>query len=323
MEIPLATVCRVTQGASPIDDLSPAVPGVYIGVRPGPKTLVSDDELTELIRAVITSAPSPAKATARCGPISDANSSSTWARTGCCVSCAMPGCWPPSGRPSGGVPGSTTDESSPKPPTCDGAPTPPSPGPGRTAGSGSSCWSTTTPTRPGRMWPRWATASLPSSPSMTVMRPLRWPSTRCRPRDQAPPRLGQPIPSPHHFQGSLNWLGIEDDAAFVGEPQGNGVAERFIRTLKEQCLWARLCDDVDDLRQAVATFTETYNNQWLIERLGHRTPREAFNEATARVPRDSQRICPTNRGRKSSQQGRIVMPGRSGSGCIRRAHRCG
>ena len=87
----------------------------------------------------------------------------------------------------------------------------------------------------------------------------------------------------HHFQGSLNWLGIEDDAAFVGEPQGNGVAERFIRTLKEQCLWARLCDDVDDLRQAIATFVETYNNQWLIERLGHRTPREAFNQATAPV----------------------------------------
>ena len=87
----------------------------------------------------------------------------------------------------------------------------------------------------------------------------------------------------HHFQGSLNWLGIEDDAAFVGEPQGNGVAERFIRTLKEQCLWARLCDDVDDLRQAIATFIETYNSQWLIERLGHRTPREAFNEATAQV----------------------------------------
>jgi putative transposase len=87
----------------------------------------------------------------------------------------------------------------------------------------------------------------------------------------------------HHFQGSLTWLGIEDDAAFVGEPQGNGVAERFIRTLKEQCLWARLCDDVDDLRQGVATFIETYNNEWLIERLGHRTPREAFNEATAQV----------------------------------------
>jgi len=87
----------------------------------------------------------------------------------------------------------------------------------------------------------------------------------------------------HHFKGSLNWLGIEDDAAFVGEPQGNGVAERFIRTLKEQCLWSRLCDDVDDLRQHVASFVKTYNDEWLIERLGHRTPREAFIEATAQV----------------------------------------
>jgi len=85
----------------------------------------------------------------------------------------------------------------------------------------------------------------------------------------------------HHFQGSLTWLGIDDDAAFVGEPQGNGVAERFIRTLKEQCLWARLAEDVDDLRQDVAHFIETYNNEWLIERLGHRTPREAYRLATA------------------------------------------
>jgi putative transposase len=85
----------------------------------------------------------------------------------------------------------------------------------------------------------------------------------------------------HHFQGSLTWLGIEDDAAFVGEPQGNGVAERFMRTIKEQCLWSRLFEDVDDLRQGVATFIETYNDEWLIERLGHRTPREAFIEATA------------------------------------------
>ena len=83
-----------------------------------------------------------------------------------------------------------------------------------------------------------------------------------------------------HFQGSLTWLGIQDDAAFVGEPQGNGVAERFMRTLKEQCLWSKLFEDVDDLRQGVTSFIETYNNEWLIERLGHCTPREAFIEAT-------------------------------------------
>jgi putative transposase len=46
-------------------------------------------------------------------------------------------------------------------------------------------------------------------------------------------------------------------------------AERFIRTLKEQCLWARLYDDVEDLCRAVIEFTRRYNNEWLIERHGH------------------------------------------------------
>jgi putative transposase len=80
----------------------------------------------------------------------------------------------------------------------------------------------------------------------------------------------------HHFGGSLRWLGMQDDPAYPGEPEGNGCAERWIRTLKEQCLWARVYDDVDDLAQAVAGFTDLYNSKWLIERHGHLTPREAY-----------------------------------------------
>jgi putative transposase len=83
-----------------------------------------------------------------------------------------------------------------------------------------------------------------------------------------------------HFLGSLGWLGIADDAAFLGEPETNGCAERWIRTLKEQCLWAERHDTVDQLRQAVARFVDTYNTQWLIGRLGHRTPQEAYQDAT-------------------------------------------
>jgi transposase InsO family protein len=82
-----------------------------------------------------------------------------------------------------------------------------------------------------------------------------------------------------HFLGSIGWLGIADDAAFLGEPETNGCAERWIRTLKEQCLWAQLHDTVDELRQAVAGFLHTYNTQWLIGRLGHRTPKEAYQDA--------------------------------------------
>jgi putative transposase len=82
-----------------------------------------------------------------------------------------------------------------------------------------------------------------------------------------------------HFLGSIAWLGITDDAAFLGEPETNGCAERWIRTLKEQCLWAELYDNVDQLRQAIAGFVKTYNTQWLIGRHGHRTPKEAYQAA--------------------------------------------
>lgn len=81
-----------------------------------------------------------------------------------------------------------------------------------------------------------------------------------------------------HFTGSLAWLGLSDSPAYPGEPECNGCAERWIKTLKEQCLWARSYRTVDELRQAVAGFVELYNREWLIERLGHRTPRETYQQ---------------------------------------------
>src|SRR3712207_6189749 len=74
------------------------------------------------------------------------------------------------------------------------------------------------------------------------------------------------------FQRELRFLGIESSPAFVRAPEGNGCAERFIRTLKENLLWARTFDTVEDLRQALLGFRETYNATWLIERHGFRPP---------------------------------------------------
>jgi hypothetical protein len=56
----------------------------------------------------------------------------------------------------------------------------------------------------------------------------------------------------YDFRGSIAWLGIADNATFLGEPETNGCAERWIRTLEEQCLWAELHDTIDQLRQAVS-----------------------------------------------------------------------
>ena len=56
------------------------------------------------------------------------------------------------------------------------------------------------------------------------------------------------------------------------EPEGNGVSERFIRTLKEQLLWIRYFATVEELRLALLEFKDKYNRQWLVEKHGYRTP---------------------------------------------------
>ena len=74
------------------------------------------------------------------------------------------------------------------------------------------------------------------------------------------------------FQEELRFLGIASSPAFVRAPEGNGCAERFIRTLKENLLWVRSFATVEELRQALLAFREIYNETWLIERHGFRPP---------------------------------------------------
>ena len=76
----------------------------------------------------------------------------------------------------------------------------------------------------------------------------------------------------HHFQKEIAFLGIESSPAFVRAPEGNGCAERFIRTLKENLLWVRSFETIEELRQALLEFRQTYNTSWLIERHGFLTP---------------------------------------------------
>jgi transposase InsO family protein len=74
------------------------------------------------------------------------------------------------------------------------------------------------------------------------------------------------------FQHELAFLGIESSPAFVRAPEGNGCAERFIRTLKENLLWVRTFDTIEQLRQALLEFRDTYNRTWLIARHGFISP---------------------------------------------------
>lgn len=78
-----------------------------------------------------------------------------------------------------------------------------------------------------------------------------------------------------HFQNQIKFWGIKPSPAFVNEPETNGVAERFFRTLKEQAIYGRAFRNVDELRQAIGRFVELYNHQWRIEKRGFQTPVEA------------------------------------------------
>jgi putative transposase len=82
-----------------------------------------------------------------------------------------------------------------------------------------------------------------------------------------------------HFQNQAKAWGMTPSFAFLEQPQTNGVAERFIRTLKEQVIYGRVFDTIEEVRQAVADFVKLYNDQWLIEKNGYLSPcqaREAY-----------------------------------------------
>ncbi|WP_373503117.1 transposase, partial [Aestuariivirga sp.] len=86
------------------------------------------------------------------------------------------------------------------------------------------------------------------------------------------------------FQKEIAWLGATSSPAFVRAPEGNGCAERFIRTLKENLLWVRTFRTVEELRLALIDFRRTYNESWLIERHGHRSPAQFRRDQMDTMP---------------------------------------
>ena len=69
-----------------------------------------------------------------------------------------------------------------------------------------------------------------------------------------------------HFHKQIRSWGISPSYAFVGEPQTNGVIERFFRTFKEQVVHGRIYQSIDEVRDAVRTFVFRY---------GHASPNNA------------------------------------------------
>ena len=82
-----------------------------------------------------------------------------------------------------------------------------------------------------------------------------------------------------HFQNQLKHWGINPSFAFIEQPQTNGVAERFIRTLKEQVIYGLVFQNLQEVREAVRRFVDIYNREWRLERMSSMSPVEFTNSS--------------------------------------------
>lgn len=85
-----------------------------------------------------------------------------------------------------------------------------------------------------------------------------------------------------HFQKQIRYWGITPSFGFVEEPETNGVAERFNRTLKEQAIHGRVFKNIEAVRAGVGKFVDEYNEHWRPEKLEFKTPLEARQEHVLR-----------------------------------------
>ena len=76
------------------------------------------------------------------------------------------------------------------------------------------------------------------------------------------------------FLKQIHFWGIETSFAFVAEPQTNGVAERFNRTLKEQVIYGRIFRNAEDVHAVVTDFRDRYNRHRRLEKLDFKSPLE-------------------------------------------------
>ena len=69
----------------------------------------------------------------------------------------------------------------------------------------------------------------------------------------------------------------------MGEPECNGVAERFIRTLNEECVYLHNFETLEEAREMIGTFVDRYNNGWLLQRHGYMTSARARKKLSRRA----------------------------------------
>ncbi|HSF32819.1 MAG TPA: integrase core domain-containing protein [Candidatus Tectomicrobia bacterium] len=69
-------------------------------------------------------------------------------------------------------------------------------------------------------------------------------------------------------------LGVYQAFTSYNNPKGNADTERFVRTLKEECLWLQEWTCPLELFKALTRWINQYNKHYLHSTLGYKPPRQ-------------------------------------------------
>ena len=97
-----------------------------------------------------------------------------------------------------------------------------------------------------------------------------------------PPRLARVIAAAADAGATLAVIDTAPREA-GGAAECNGVAERFMRTLKEECIHLHDFETLEEAREVIGAFIERYNNGWLLQRHGYLTPARARQKLSRRA----------------------------------------
>jgi putative transposase len=85
--------------------------------------------------------------------------------------------------------------------------------------------------------------------------------------------------SSRRYMATVKAYGLRQEFITPYTPEQNGLVERFIRSLKEECIWQHRFESLSHARQVIADWIRYYNTQRPHQALGYQTPHQAKKAA--------------------------------------------
>lgn len=84
------------------------------------------------------------------------------------------------------------------------------------------------------------------------------------------------------FKTEIDRLGIKLTNTAYRSPEGNGIIERFFRTLKEECIWQHRFESFEEAEKIISAWLKYYNEKGMHSRLGYKSPKAYHQEFSLR-----------------------------------------